>query len=676
MAATGKVIGTVTAVVGEAKATAADGTVRILQVGDKVYSDEAIATSEAGSINIALEGGKTLACDGGAELALHESLLNVANAPASSEVDAIQRAIAAGQDPSQVAAATAAGGAPAAGGDVDGGMHEPVILEQSNSASVVTSGFETEGGSLAYSSPETESQGDLIVASVSEAPDSEQEASSPVHPVFESLPSVQFDAPAVVDVVGPEISVELPETAQAPVVTEQAEETPLVIAEQPANDEIPFDPVVAIEDVPPSNADPVVVETNQEEQNAQPPVVIDQAEETPVVTVEQPSDEEIPADPVVAIEDTPPSNEEPVVVADETPPASEEPVVVADETPPANEEPVVVVDETPPSEEPVVVADETPPANEEPVVVETGDEGQSAQPPVVDEQPEEPVVVIPTEDTPPETPESSSPVASSIGYSISANTNQDEQIGFLTFSNNGHEFKTLIFFGQEGQQKPTAVQLSFTLDHDQPLVVQLEYVDAFAGNSDAGTGKTAQKIAIKDFSLDIDGTNVVLAQESDGLNIGMVGKKSQMVATVEVDMNGTPSAADDTAGDWTFGNDGSVNSAQAIDLVDGGALDLSGVDNLATQNYEVINLKGADAQQLTLSAQDVLQAADESKVLHIVGGKEDTLNLTSDEGQWTVVDGDNAAAGTQASYFGWVQVHHTNGATLLVDPDVQINPMG
>jgi hypothetical protein len=44
MAATGKVIGTVTAVVGEAKATAADGTVRILQVGDAVHSDEVITT--------------------------------------------------------------------------------------------------------------------------------------------------------------------------------------------------------------------------------------------------------------------------------------------------------------------------------------------------------------------------------------------------------------------------------------------------------------------------------------------------------------------------------------------------------------------------------------------------------------------------------------------------------
>jgi len=36
MAASGKVLGTVTSVVGEAKATAADGTVRVLQVGDTI----------------------------------------------------------------------------------------------------------------------------------------------------------------------------------------------------------------------------------------------------------------------------------------------------------------------------------------------------------------------------------------------------------------------------------------------------------------------------------------------------------------------------------------------------------------------------------------------------------------------------------------------------------------
>ena len=69
-------------------------------------------------------------------------------------------------------------------------------------------------------------------------------------------------------------------------------------------------------------------------------------------------------------------------------------------------------------------------------------------------------------------------------------------------------------------------------------------------------------------------------------------------------------------------------------------------------------------------------------MLHIIGGTEqvqgntvqDTLNV---EGSgWTVVDGDSSAAGIQPSYFGWVQVTHSSGATLLVDPDVNVHLLG
>jgi len=80
MAASGKVLGTVTSVVGEAKATAADGTVRVLQVGDTIRSDETITTSAAGAVNIALENGKTLDCGANTDLSLHEGILGVATA--------------------------------------------------------------------------------------------------------------------------------------------------------------------------------------------------------------------------------------------------------------------------------------------------------------------------------------------------------------------------------------------------------------------------------------------------------------------------------------------------------------------------------------------------------------------------------------------------------------------
>src|SRR5262245_1185811 len=137
MAAQGKVLGTVTSVVGEAKATAADGTVRVLQVGDVVHSDEVITTSAAGAVNIALDNGRTLDCGANTDLSLHESILGISTAVASmpttpgapaapGSVEALQQAIASGQDPSQIAPATAAGGAPAAGGVGDGSGGTPV----------------------------------------------------------------------------------------------------------------------------------------------------------------------------------------------------------------------------------------------------------------------------------------------------------------------------------------------------------------------------------------------------------------------------------------------------------------------------------------------------------------------------------------------------------------------
>jgi len=168
MAATGKVLGTVTSVVGEVKATAADGTVRILQIGDQIHADETLNTGTLGSINIVMENGATLDCGANTDLAMHEGMLGIATAvtapstaaPAA-DVAALQAAIAAGQDPSQVAQATAAGGAPAAGG-ADGGGGTPVILEQTNSADVVAAGFTTEGAGIGFPAPEFQLENPII----------------------------------------------------------------------------------------------------------------------------------------------------------------------------------------------------------------------------------------------------------------------------------------------------------------------------------------------------------------------------------------------------------------------------------------------------------------------------------------------------------------------------------
>lgn len=144
----GKVLGTITAVVGEAKATAADGTTRVLQVGDQVFMDDAIFTSPQGYIHVQLQGGHSVDCGNDARITLNEITLGqiaVAAAPSEpvqQDVAALQSAIAAGADPTQVADATAAGGAP---GAESGGGHTFIVLEQANTAAPVTSGFATHG---------------------------------------------------------------------------------------------------------------------------------------------------------------------------------------------------------------------------------------------------------------------------------------------------------------------------------------------------------------------------------------------------------------------------------------------------------------------------------------------------------------------------------------------------
>jgi VCBS repeat-containing protein len=168
-----KVMGTVKSIIGEATATAADGTVRKLQVGDQVFTDDVISTSALGSVQIALVGGQTVECGNDASIAMNDFVigagLNVAlaavegtppaappAAPPGADIAALQAAIAAGADPSQVAEATAAGGAPGAGGAEGGGTRSIVVLEQGNESQVVSAGFNTEGAGITFPSPEFE----------------------------------------------------------------------------------------------------------------------------------------------------------------------------------------------------------------------------------------------------------------------------------------------------------------------------------------------------------------------------------------------------------------------------------------------------------------------------------------------------------------------------------------
>lgn len=155
-------IGIVKSVSGAVSAKAADGGVRILQAGDRVFDTDLLATSAGSSIVIELADGSSV--DMGANdsmllgAVLQEQSQEIATvaptpAPAGPSAEDIQAALLAGADPTQIADPTAAGapGAGPAGGGVAGNEgHVPVSVDYLNPVAPVTNGFDTTGPSVAF----------------------------------------------------------------------------------------------------------------------------------------------------------------------------------------------------------------------------------------------------------------------------------------------------------------------------------------------------------------------------------------------------------------------------------------------------------------------------------------------------------------------------------------------
>ena len=151
-------IGVVSKVVGQVFAVAGDGTRRLLVEGDRVYAGEQLDTGVGGAISVHLQSGQDLALGRGSSLALNEGLLHN-QAPdiqtsgeriadtALDDVNALQQAIAAGVDPTQVSEPTAAGptGTGPTGVPGGGGGHSFVLLTEVGGAVAPTIGFDTAG---------------------------------------------------------------------------------------------------------------------------------------------------------------------------------------------------------------------------------------------------------------------------------------------------------------------------------------------------------------------------------------------------------------------------------------------------------------------------------------------------------------------------------------------------
>ncbi|PAU53757.1 hypothetical protein BZL42_22065 [Pseudomonas indica] len=200
-------IGVVRQVVGEVYAVASDGGRRLLVEGDRVFAGEQIVTGPEGAISIALAKGGELELGRQSELLLDSQLLAegsgasaeqaAATAPsdqALTDVEALQRAIAAGADPTQIGEATAAGpGAGAGGAGGGGGGHSFVLLGEVGGAVDPVIGFPTEGLGFSPLFPEAD-----IVAAEPEEPAAPDFTPS-VEVVYEDFEGEVIAGPGVVD---------------------------------------------------------------------------------------------------------------------------------------------------------------------------------------------------------------------------------------------------------------------------------------------------------------------------------------------------------------------------------------------------------------------------------------------------------------------------------------------
>ena len=122
----------VTQVVGQVFAVAPSGEKRLLVEGDRLMAGEQVFTGEQGSVSLELSDGREvdLGRDSSFRVADDEAAA-ATDQPQDLDIDAIQAAIAAGVDPTQLLEATAAGpAAGAAGAGGQGGGHSFVLLDR------------------------------------------------------------------------------------------------------------------------------------------------------------------------------------------------------------------------------------------------------------------------------------------------------------------------------------------------------------------------------------------------------------------------------------------------------------------------------------------------------------------------------------------------------------------
>ncbi|WP_419708970.1 retention module-containing protein [Pseudomonas sp. NFX224] len=165
-------IGIVSKIVGQVFAVSSDGTRRALIEGDRLFAGDQLTTGAEGAVAVHLQNGQELTLGRGSSLQMTPQLLadhapHVDTAEAVtpsqaqlSDVEQLQKAIAAGDDPTQTAEATAAGPSTGAPGGAAGGGHSFVMLEEVGGRVDPNIGFPTAGFDGIPELPEERHDGD------------------------------------------------------------------------------------------------------------------------------------------------------------------------------------------------------------------------------------------------------------------------------------------------------------------------------------------------------------------------------------------------------------------------------------------------------------------------------------------------------------------------------------
>jgi len=141
------VVAVVKSVIGQVLAVSAEGQRRVLVEGDRLFLGDLVQTGDAGAVALQLPDGRVLDLGRDSQLNASELAPHAPAQPAATaSTEELQKAIAAGADPTQTLAPTAAGPSAGAGGSGPaGGGHSFVLLEETGGHVDPSIGYTTSG---------------------------------------------------------------------------------------------------------------------------------------------------------------------------------------------------------------------------------------------------------------------------------------------------------------------------------------------------------------------------------------------------------------------------------------------------------------------------------------------------------------------------------------------------